>query len=661
MKVVVDIETMSAADLRKLGSLNYAKDSSTFIRCMAWKYEGQEAIGVINPILIGKMPSKVEEFKAFYKDMVEGNVKLIAHNAVFEKDVFNHKLEDFYEAVTGEFLVPSKKYKNSDFWCTMVLSAMCRGPGALAKASEYFGCKEQKGGPGQDLMKSTHKILPKANKCGYKTTKGQKMPFFKVEGGYVATNNHVELEVFDYCIQDVVTTAELYEKIKVVAKKDLGSFYKYSIEGYKITQDMNERGLKVDLDRAETINGIYEDVLKARNALTMEHFGIENSARKTAVIKAFNDNGYELPSMDKIAVFTAMDKQEEHVLNKVLIDYRELTRLSLKKASWAIRANDNGRLYNVVSYCGASETGRWSSKGFQFQNLPRPSVELVEAEAELEEFNRKQKLNKVTPEAAQSALRSLIECDEAIFAYADLSQIECRLALYTTGHIDAVTDMHNGKDIYKELAAKIYSVKDVTDEQRRLGKESILSLQFGTGVVKFKENNFRKYNIQLSDLMARKAHTQYHIKYNKIKPMWYKMGDTIPKKEVEFRLKLATGRYLNYGKLRQSQGGYGGNMEYYSAEKRFWKSMWGGSLFQHKIQAEARDIMLFKMIHMVELGYKIALTVHDEVVFDLHKDSIDIREKFEKDWNNAGNIQINEYFPGLLLDSEVKYNRRYYK
>ena len=86
--------------------------------------------------------------------------------------------------------------------------------------------------------------------------------------------------------------------------------------------------------------------------------------------------------------------------------------------------------------------------------------------------------------------------------------------------------------------------------------------------------------------------------------------------------------------------------------------MWGGVFFQHRVQAECRDLLLVKMNEMFGKGYKLRLTVHDEVVISVdEKESKTVHE----DWTKAGKKLTDKYWPNLALDSDVSFNRRYYK
>ena len=64
------------------------------------------------------------------------------------------------------------------------------------------------------------------------------------------------------------------------------------------------------------------------------------------------------------------------------------------------------------------------------------------------------------------------------------------------------------------------------------------------------------------------------------------------------------------------------------------------------------------MNELFKKGYKLRLTVHDEVVVSVNEAEA---KTIEKEWILAGSDKINKYWPGLALDSDISFNERYYK
>ena len=70
---------------------------------------------------------------------------------------------------------------------------------------------------------------------------------------------------------------------------------------------------------------------------------------------------------------------------------------------------------------------------------------------------------------------------------ADYNAIEARIACWLGGETEALQDYVLGRDRYRAMAAKIFSVPEnrVTSDQRDLGKQAILGLSYGMGMAKF--------------------------------------------------------------------------------------------------------------------------------------------------------------------------------
>ena len=111
-------------------------------------------------------------------------------------------------------------------------------------------------------------------------------------------------------------------------------------------------------------------------------------------------------------------------------------------------------------YYGA-RTGRWSATDkINLQNLPR-----------------------------KSKLKSAIVAPPGyVIVGADLSAIELRMGLAFAGQLDKMRLLGEGVDLYKDFASTVYgvSIDDIDEGQRFMGKTAQLSLIYGTGNVKLR-------------------------------------------------------------------------------------------------------------------------------------------------------------------------------
>ena len=626
-KVILDIETVSVADLRKIGALNYALHPSTRISIICWKDVDEEEIHTcINPMYGFEVNHKLTKL---LRDVEAGRVKLICHNATFERRVIN--------ACYGTNL------KVHHFIDTMTLSNIHRGPASLLQSARFFGIEANKDTEGAALMRKMCVLLPTPVEKKAGTAVG-----YELEYGYVTNPDGTELafryskdavnRLVNYCKQDVITTDQLYKKLTSQRMVDrLGSFAKQSFKGAVMTAAINSQGVKVDLHLLYKINQQRKELEKAFDDHAAKHFKVKTGNQRAAIIAYLKERGVHIDGLGLPDIKVFAQENPDSEWTPILLKYAELNKSSLRKAEKANAIQHNGRLYDQLHYCGASATGRWSSMGFQLQNLPRPSVSLEEA---LEKDGD-----------PVSALRAtIIPDDEEQFFVADLKQIELRMALYKGGYATLVDKMDKGHDLYKDFASSIFKIPmdKINDIQRGIGKTCMLSLQYGGGPAKLQMICNQMDNVNITLEQAEHYVKTYRTRFSGIVNCWRKYDINRLPSDKPLSVPLATGRSLYYGRLV--------NGKYFDG--RFWSNLWGGIIFQHTIQAECRDLLLIKMNELFDKGYKLRLTIHDEVVVSVDEERT---KTIEKDWISAGTNDIVKYWPGLALDSDISFNERYYK
>ena len=626
-KVVLDIETVSTADLPKVGAYNYALHPSTKISIACWKYIDEDKIYTwvnrmygerINPNLV-----------ALLKDVEDGKVKLISHNATFERRVLNE--------FCGTDLEPKH------FIDTMVLSNIHRGPASLLQSARFFGIEAAKDTEGAALMKKMCIMLPTPV-----DKKAGKAVGYELEYGYVTDRQGTMLafkyskeaveRLVKYCQQDVITTDQLYKKLTSQRIVDrLGDFADEVFTGAIMTATMNDDGINMDRFLLERINDQRVALTAQLNEYSNKHFGVKSGNQRKAITDYLKEQGVIVKGVGSQDIKDYVKANPECKWGPILTKYASLSKTSLRKAEKAQKIMVKNRLYDQLHFCGASATGRWSSMGFQVQNLPRPSVSMEEA---------------LKPDGDPvSALRATLipdTCEK--FYVADLKQIELRMALWVSGYKELVDKMDKGHDLYTDFASSIFKVpmEEIKDTQRQIGKVCMLSLQYGGGPAKLQMicNQMPKINITLDQ--AKEYVKVYRTRFKQLVAFWKKYS-LHPNKPVQSKVvELCSTRQLYYGGIQ--------NDKYFDG--RFWNNMWGGVFFQHRIQAECRDLLLIKMNEMYRKGYKLRLTVHDEVVISVDEKSA---ATVDADWRIAGKALTDKYWPGLALDSDTSFNERYYK
>lgn len=658
--VTVDIETIGTADLTKVGSANYAEHPDTKISMIAWKFGDGETFCIARPELTTKKIDK-HTWENFIKFLnFEG--KIIAHNATFEKNLFNSKLSEFVDS-TKTSLSFKRQYKSSDFIDTSVLSNVFRGPAKLELSSNFFGLDVTKDTVGNKLMKAI--TTGKNVKPGRLKTSAAKFPgmWKEIGGVWYKAGFEIYERMEKYCKSDVEATWALFKKLNSKEKlKDLGVFLPHIQTGIKACRSMNDRGVLIDPEWSEILAKHKRRLQATADKYCMKTFGFL-PAQRVALKNAIEKTGYTLEGMGKEALQKSFrDPNNCEDMKEKLKKYMELNKTSLNKidALYRNKSEDNV-LYDMFRFSGAYATGRFTSFGVQLQNLPRTEFETAE---ECKKILMKDDLS------AESAVKAIRGCfiprPGYKFFIADLSQIELRRVVDKAGYPEKVRHIHEGGDLYSELAAVIYKkkLKDVTKEERNVGKAFVLALGYGMGIVLIKENYEKITGEKLSTNEAWNFKNSYSEKYPNVLKLWKKydvMVDQALKSGKELRIKLASGRYLNYGKIynrkvKMDDGNYKFIKSYFNGKE--YKAIYGSKIFQQIVQAECRDILLLKYNALYEQGARLILQVHDEVVVEVPENA-DL-DKLKKAWYNAGREEIKKFFPTMIIDSDCVFSNRYW-
>lgn len=236
----------------------------------------------------------------------------------------------------------------------------------------------------------------------------------------------------------------------------------------------------------------------------------------------------------------------------------------------------------------------------------------------------------------------------------DSSQIEARVVAWLAGQDDLVEAFRNNADIYSEFATDVYGRpvnrkrKEIHPETGKeylpdfvegfVGKTCILGLGYGMGKDKFKTTlkiGQAGVSVDVTIEEATRIVNLYRSKYEKITALWgqgqealkamvngftYELGVGIKLKCNAEGIHLPNGMVVRYANLRSDgQGGYLYDSRYGPVK------IYGGKVIENVVQALARIVVFNQMAKIDQWcrkhdnpthnrRYKVALTVHDEVV-----------------------------------------------
>ena len=248
-----------------------------------------------------------------------------------------------------------------------------------------------------------------------------------------------------------------------------------------------------------------------------------------------------------------------------------------------------------------------------------------------------------------------------VFFRTDLSQVEFRSSLYTSGDMKQLAEVHDPQvDSYIKSARNIFSNPNLEKPcfEREVAKTGVLAMQYGAGPVGIYESFMKKMGYIPSGYDINKGLADFKRQYPLIVAQWkvHDLGLKQAYASRKYTVKLSTGRELCFKNLavRPVKNKKTGIVQNQMSYDNFGvvSSIWGSKAFQNVAQSEARDMLVVKLLHFIELcpDAKFILTVHDECVFEVDKGA-DV-DYYHNMWMKAGEEEIQKFWPGMLLDSE---------
>lgn len=302
--------------------------------------------------------------------------------------------------------------------------------------------------------------------------------------------------------------------------------------------------------------------------------------------------------------------------------------------------------------------------------------------------------------ALASALRGFIiaQPGEELFV-ADFSAIEARVLAWVAGEqwkLDAFAAIDRGEgykgsaDIYLATASMVFGypclTKDTHGKERQTGKTCELAFGYQGGV-----GAWRKFDDsdKWTDDQVNEHKESWRAAHPRIKAFWYEIEDTAikallnPGKKFSYRgvsycvvnsdvgkwlaCQLPNGRclwYFNPEARHEGINRYTGQPKYtifYDGKNNKrggnWEhiSTYGGSLTENIVQAISRDIMVEAMFRVEAAGYRLILTVHDELVCERRIGTGSMKEFY------ALVAAIPKWMPGFPIGVAGFKHTRYFK
>ena len=278
--------------------------------------------------------------------------------------------------------------------------------------------------------------------------------------------------------------------------------------------------------------------------------------------------------------------ESEHEIASLILDFRELQKLksTYVDALPALISPKTGRIHTSFMQA-VTATGRLSSKDPNLQNIPIRTVR------------------------GREIRKAFIPRDENyLILSADYSQIELRIMAAFSKDESMLDAFNNGLDVHKATAAKVFHVplEEVTSDMRRKAKTVNFGIIYGVSAFGLAAQ------LAISRTEAKEIIDQYFVEFPKVKTF---MDQSITDARENGYVETVLGR------RRYLRDILSANMNERGFAER--------NAINAPIQGSAADMIKVAMIQIQDflekenLKSKMILTVHDELVFDAHKDEVD--------------------------------------
>lgn len=609
MEACIDFETKSDINLLKEGLDVYVNSPHTDILCMAYK--------------IDNGPTKIwKRGEPFPSELNTATIVLSAFNAPFEFAVWN--------------TIGVKKYgfpllSIERIYCTMALALTQALPGSLEKVGPALGIEKGKDMAGSRVMLQLSKPRKILEDGTYLWWEEQDSPE-KFEALYA------------YCIQDV--------EVEYEVKKRLVKITDFERSVWLLDHKINTRGIGIDIPSVKLgMDIIHEE--KKRLEKEIQEISNGKISAPSAVMQItdyLTEKGVKIEGVTKGDVTELLKTDLPKDCRRILEIRQEGSKSSTAKLrAMLLRASKDGRVRYAHQYHGAG-TGRWSGRGIQTQNLPRPSLKQKEIEGAIRDFHKGadhiDMFYGKPSNVISDCIRSLIQAAPGKkLMVIDFSAIEARVLAWLAGQTNVLEVFATHGKIYEAQAASIYNVKmeEVTKDQRQIGKVAILALGYQGGVGAF-QSMASNYNVVVTDKRADEIKVAWREAHPATVKYWYALNDAAiaavmnpgnkykagpAGREVTYLVsgsfllcRLPSSRILYYPYPKVELNKFNRDSVTYMSEDAVTKkwtrmSFYGGLAAENITQAVSRDLLVSAMMGLERKCYEVVMHVHDEIVCEV--------------------------------------------
>jgi DNA polymerase-1 len=408
----------------------------------------------------------------------------------------------------------------------------------------------------------------------------------------------------DYAAEDADITLRLYKKFQksLKSEKMVNIYETFEKPMLKILAFMEIEGIKIDKEFLKSLSSKFkkkiEKIEKEVFKLSKKEFNIGSPKQLGEIL--YNELKIaDLKKTKKGSFATSAVVLEDlafkgHKFPKLVLDWRQVSKLkNTYSDSLPEHLNSNTQRVHTSFLLAATTTGRLASSDPNLQNIP------------------------IKSEDGKDIRKAFVAQKDHFLISADYNQIEMRILADLADVKELKKAFKNNIDIHSLTASQIFNVdiKKVNEDQRRKAKAINFGIIYGIsqyGLAK---------QINVSNYEAEEFLNSYFAKFPEIKIY---MDNTIKFCRKSGYVNNIFGRRSHFNSINDK------NYNVRNFQER--------AAINAPIQGSASEIMRLAMIRIdktlrdqINLKSKMLLQIHDELIFEVHKDEVSKMTKIIKE------------------------------
>lgn len=684
-EIHIDFETYSEADIRDVGAWVMSRHPTTEVICASIAYNDDAPVCYL---------THAQVKAAVKKALAHKDATIMAFNSFFECCIIANVLK--------LDIGPFEQWRD-----VMAQAAAAAVPQDLLRATEVVlgaDSKSVKSKRGKLLIQRLSKLQSiRVSKLLKTQLWLDHHPDFKIADGtdirdlsssksvrvhprYREDYQSQRLEMYDYCDQDVVAERALAKALRPLSTTEQAVWVQ--------DQVINWRGVKCDLDMCHKMHSVFRQEVTKNLGKMAQITGLENPNSNVQLMGWLKSRvdivNLQAPTVKEFLQGEDIPDEVEQVLK---LRQSVARTPPAKYLAMINRADpDTGLVHGMFSFHRAS-TGRWSSRGVNLQNMPRPTFDDYEDAIGLIYADEAESFHWTYGDMIDglcSLLRAaLVPRQGNEFVVSDYSAIEAIVLPWLAGEEKVLEIFRKDGRLYEHTAAGIYGkpVASIASDSRErfVGKTATLSLGYQGGHRAF-ISMAKVFGVDMDETFAKRVVANWREDNPNIVKLWHacqraavyaisnpgkarRVNDYLVFKvstygEHPYLLcRLPSGRMLSYFRPKLMQGRYGKEITFLGTDSNTgqWsrQKTYGGSLVENITQGTARDILAYAITRAGKtkssIFNNIVLHVHDELVMDIKKGEMTV------DQLNAFMTTLPSWAEGIPLSASGGKLTRYWK